>query len=157
MATGFAANGAKVYISSRSAKDCDETAKELNAAFPKSCTALPADLSKFSEVERLVKEVASREKCLHVLINNAGATWGAPLDEFPDDAWTKVLTLNVQRVFTLTQKCLPLLRAAAEAGGKQNGSYKDPARIINVRALLVSCRSATEEFTDRLSGGIIRT
>jgi NAD(P)-dependent dehydrogenase (short-subunit alcohol dehydrogenase family) len=80
----------------------------------------------------LVKELSSREKTLHVLINNAGATWGAPVDEYPDDAWTKVMTLNVQRVFTLTQKCLPLLRAAAEQGGKESGTYKDPARIINV-------------------------
>jgi short-subunit dehydrogenase len=132
IATGFVKNGAKVYITSRSAKDCDATAKELNAAVKGSCIALPADLQKVSEVDRLVKELSSREKHLHVLINNAGATWGAPLDEYPDDAWTKVMTLNVQRVFTLTQKCLPLLRAAAEAGGKERGAYKDPSRIINV-------------------------
>jgi NAD(P)-dependent dehydrogenase (short-subunit alcohol dehydrogenase family) len=133
IATGFVKNGAKVYISSRSAKDCDATAKELNGLVPDSTVALPADLSKASECTRLVKEVSSREKALHVLVNNAGATWGAPVDEYPDDAWTKVMTLNVQRVFTLTQGCLPLLRAAAEAGGKEHGTYTDPARIINVR------------------------
>ena len=51
-----------------------------------------------------------------------------------DDGFTKVLTLNLHRVFTLVQKCLPLLQAAAEQGGKseQGNSYKDPARIINV-------------------------
>ena len=53
-----------------------------------------------------------------------------------DEAWTKVLTLNLQRVFLLTQKCLPLLRAAAEAGGKTGEVYNDPARIINVRLLV---------------------
>ena len=53
-----------------------------------------------------------------------------------DEAWTKVLTLNLQRVFTMTQKCLPLLRAAAEQGGKTAGAYNDPARIINVSLLL---------------------
>jgi len=42
------------------------------------------------------------------------------------------LTLNLQRVFTLTQLCLPLLRAAAEGGGKVGGSFVDPARIINI-------------------------
>lgn len=52
---------------------------------------------------------------------------------FPQDsAFTKLLTLNAQRVFTLTQKCLPLLRAAAEQGGKDGDVYRDPARIINV-------------------------
>ena len=50
-----------------------------------------------------------------------------------DEAWTKLLTLNLQRVFLLTQKCLPLLRAAAEQGGKADGAYNNPARIINVR------------------------
>ena len=60
--------------------------------------------------------------------------WYATADGYfwQDDAFTKVLTLNLQRVFTLTQKCLPLLRAAAEQGGKSGNSYNDPGRIINV-------------------------
>ncbi|TFK56955.1 NAD-P-binding protein [Heliocybe sulcata] len=128
IATGFVKNGAKVYISSRSAKDCEATAKELNALGKGKCATIPADLQKAEEVERLVKELSATEKVLHVLVNNAGAAWGATIDEYPDAAWTKVLTLNLQRVFTLTQKCLPLLRAAAEAGEV----YNDPARIINI-------------------------
>jgi len=63
-------------------------------------------------------EISLKEKALHVLVNNAGAVWGDTIDNFPDAGFTKILTLNVQRVFTLTQKALPLLRAAAEAGGK---------------------------------------
>lgn len=51
-----------------------------------------------------------------------------------DSAWTKLLTLNLHRVFTLTQKCLPLLREAAKQGGIDGAAYKDPARIINVRS-----------------------
>ena len=43
-----------------------------------------------------------------------------------------MLTLNLHRVFTLTQKCLPLLRAGAKDGGKEGETYLDPARIINV-------------------------
>ncbi|KAI0691149.1 NAD-P-binding protein [Cerioporus squamosus] len=132
IATGFVKNGAKVYISSRSAKDCAATEKELNALGPGKCVALPADMQKLEEVERLVKELCAREKALHVLVNNAGAAWGDTLDEYPDAAWTKLLTLNLQRVFTLTQKSLPLLRAGAEQGGVDNGVYRDPARIINI-------------------------
>ena len=49
-----------------------------------------------------------------------------------DSAWTKLLTLNLQRVFTLTQKCLPLLKSAAEQGGMDGPAYKIPARVINV-------------------------
>ncbi|KAH8082464.1 hypothetical protein BXZ70DRAFT_959263 [Cristinia sonorae] len=132
IASGFIANGAKVYISARTAKACEETAKELNALGPGECVAIAADLSKLSEVERLVKEIAEKEKALHVLVNNAGAAWEESIDSFPDHAFTKVMTLNVQRVFNITQKCLPMLRAAAELGGKLGESYKDPARIINI-------------------------
>ncbi|KAF9029262.1 NAD-P-binding protein [Hymenopellis radicata] len=131
IATGFVKNGAKVYISSRSAKDCDATAAELNTLGSGTCVALPADLAKFDAVERLAKELASREKMVHVLVNNAGATWGETLDEFPDAAFTKVITLNLQRVFTLTQHMLPLLRVAAQTS-KSGESYSDPARIINI-------------------------
>ncbi|KAF8917666.1 NAD(P)-binding protein, partial [Mucidula mucida] len=139
IATGFVKNGAKVYISSRSAKDCDATAAELNTLGPGTCVALPADLAKYDAVEGLAKELATREKMVHVLVNNAGAAWGETLDEFPaslsdltsDAAFTKVITLNLQRVFTVTQKLLPLLRAAAETS-KSGVSYSDPARIINI-------------------------
>ncbi|KAH8120183.1 NAD-binding protein [Phellopilus nigrolimitatus] len=132
IAAGFVKNGAKVYISSRSAKDCDATSKELSEMGPGKCIAIPADMQKLSEVDRLVHEIGSRENALHVLVNNAGAAWGAGIDEYPDQAFTKLLTLNLQRVFNLTQKCLPLLRAAALAGGREGESWKDPARIINI-------------------------
>jgi len=64
---------------------------------------------------------------LHVLVNNSGATWGEPLAKYPDEAFTKLLTLNVQRVFTLTQKLLPML----EKGSKRDGV----GRVINVSHL----------------------
>ncbi|KDQ63419.1 hypothetical protein JAAARDRAFT_169229 [Jaapia argillacea MUCL 33604] len=132
IATGFVKNGATVYISSRSSSDCSSTSKELNALGPGKCIPIPADLQKISEVDKLVGELATKEKVLHVLVNNAGAAWGDGIDDYPDTAFTKLLTLNLQRVFSLTQKCLPLLRAAAEAGGKSDGAYIDPARIINI-------------------------
>ncbi|KAF9270064.1 NAD-P-binding protein [Marasmius fiardii PR-910] len=131
IAAGFVRNGAKVYISSRSAQDCETAASELNGLGPGTCIPLPADLQKLEEVERLAQELASRERVLDVLVNNAGAVWGAPVDQFPDSGFTKVMTLNVQRVFSLIQKVLPLLRAAAERT-KEGSTYKDPARIINI-------------------------
>lgn len=73
----------QVYISSRSAKDCEATAAELTALGHGVCIAIPADLQKLEEVERIAKELADREKKLHVLVNNAGAAWGASLEEFP--------------------------------------------------------------------------
>ncbi|KAF8592042.1 NAD(P)-binding protein [Ramaria rubella] len=135
IATGFVRNGCKVYISSRTAKECDTTANELSALGPGQCTSLPADLQKLEEVQRLVNELKSREKVLHVLVNNAGATWGDDVDEHPDSAFKKVLTLNVQRVFTVTQQCLPLLREAGLQGGMDGPSFRDPARVINIGSI----------------------
>lgn len=56
---------------------------ELNKLGPGKCFAIPADLQKVSEVERLVKELSDKEQALHVLVNNAGATWGASIDDYP--------------------------------------------------------------------------
>ncbi|KAK2461649.1 hypothetical protein APHAL10511_006112 [Amanita phalloides] len=131
IAAAFIQNGAKVYITSRKAQDLHSTANELNALGPGPCIPLPANLQDYDEVVRLSEELKSREAALHILVNNAGAAWNAPLDEFPDAAFTKVLTLNIQRVFTLTQLLLPLLRAAAVTSQRDH-VCEDPARIINI-------------------------
>ncbi|KAF2435561.1 short chain dehydrogenase/reductase family [Tothia fuscella] len=121
---GYVRNGAKVYISSRDAKACEEAAKELTSIGPGTAYAIPADFYKESECKKLADELKKREKALHVLVNNSGSNWGAPYDEYPDAAWVRVLTLNLQRVFTITQLLTPLL----EEAGKQG----QPARVINI-------------------------
>jgi NAD(P)-dependent dehydrogenase (short-subunit alcohol dehydrogenase family) len=124
IAAGFLANGAKVYISSRKADVCDATADRLAATFAASCTSLPSDLSQVDGVTGLAERIAERESHLDVLVNNAGASWGAPLDEFPELGWDKVMDTNVKGVFFLTQALLPLLGAAA--------TPDDPSRVINI-------------------------
>jgi len=125
IARGYAEHGARVYVSSRSADACAETAAELSKLG--TCTALPADLSQHAEVKRLAGELAAREPALHILVNNAGANWGAPIEEYPDAAWDKVLALNVKAIFHLTVALLPQLAAAA--------TPEDPARVINVGSI----------------------
>jgi NAD(P)-dependent dehydrogenase (short-subunit alcohol dehydrogenase family) len=125
IARGFVEAGAKVYISSRKKEVCDQVASELSAHG--TCLSLPADLSTEAEANRLAKELAAREAKLHILVNNAGANWGAPLAEFPDSAWDKVLALNVKSIFHLTRACLPLLEKAIGPG--------DPARVINIGSI----------------------
>jgi NAD(P)-dependent dehydrogenase (short-subunit alcohol dehydrogenase family) len=61
------------------------------------------------------------------LVNNAGANWGESIDSYPDSAFDKVLTLNLRRVFTLTQKLLPLLETA--------GTPSNPSRVINIGSI----------------------
>lgn len=125
IAAGFVDAGARVYISSRKAEVCSQVAADLSAAGQ--CVALPADLSAEEGCRRLAEEVADREDRLDVLVNNAGATWGAPLVEFDEKAWERVLALNVKGVFHLTKFLLPLLQASGTAG--------DPARVINIGSI----------------------
>ena len=125
IARGMVEAGAKVYISSRKAQVCEEVAVELSEVG--SCTALPADLSPEDECRRLAGALAEREPALHVLVNNAGATWGAPMADFDDAAWDRVLGLNVKGVFHLTRFLVPQLAAVA--------SHDDPARVINIGSI----------------------
>lgn len=120
---GLVAAGVKVYVSSRRAEACERLAAELSDAGGEA-VALPADLSRPQECRRLAEELAARESSLDILINNAGATWGAPLEEYPLDGWDKVMDVNVRGVFLLTQALLEPLRAAGDA--------QDPARVVNI-------------------------
>jgi NAD(P)-dependent dehydrogenase (short-subunit alcohol dehydrogenase family) len=125
IAEGYVRSGARVYISSRKADVCKQVASELSAIG--TCEALPADLSTEAECRRLADELATREDGVNILVNNAGATWGAPLAEFDDDAWNRALDLNVKAVFHLTKFLLPRLQAAA--------TPDDPARVINIGSI----------------------
>jgi NAD(P)-dependent dehydrogenase (short-subunit alcohol dehydrogenase family) len=125
IARGFVDAGAKVYISSRKAEVGDALAKELSKTG--SCTSLPADLSSEAECQRLAGEIAARESHLDVLVNNAGATWGAPMDEYDETAFERVLALNVKGVFHLTK----FLRTLLEA----NASSDSPSRVINIGSI----------------------
>ena len=111
MARAYVENGAKVYIAARKAATCDALAKELSAYGE--CISIPADLSRMEEIERLAKELSAREKKLDIIVNNAGASWGAPFDTFPETGWDKVMDLNVKSVFFMTQALVGLLEAAA--------------------------------------------
>ena len=122
IAEGYVANGVRTYISSRKAEACDATAERLSALGE--CVSIPADLSGLDGIKALVEQIKRREDKLDILVNNAGATWGEPLEEFPEHAWDKVMDINVKGPFFLTQALLPLLEASASA--------EDPARIINV-------------------------
>jgi len=125
IARGLLQAGARVYISSRKADACTEAAKELSEHGP--VHAIPADLSAEPECLRLATEVGEREQAVNVLVNNAGATWGAPLADYPAAAWDKVVDLNLKTPFFLTRAFLPLLEAA--------GTDEDPARIINIGSI----------------------
>jgi NAD(P)-dependent dehydrogenase (short-subunit alcohol dehydrogenase family) len=125
IARGFVESGAKVYISSRKADVCDALAAELSKSG--SCISLPADLSSEAECRRLADEITKHEDHLDVLVNNAGATWGAPMADYDEVAFERVLALNVKAIFHLTKFLRPLLEAV--------GTPERPARVINIGSI----------------------
>ncbi|KUH95151.1 3-oxoacyl-ACP reductase [Mycolicibacterium acapulense] len=122
MSRGLLQAGASVVISSRKADACERAQEELSRFGQ--VRAIPADLSRHDECLRLADEVTGGGDPVHILVNNAGATWGEPLESFPDSGWDKILNVNVKSPFWLVQAFLPALRAA--------GTADDPARIINL-------------------------
>jgi len=122
IARGLLDAGASVTISSRGEDACEKAQRELSPYGE--VVAVAADLSTEAECLRLA---ATIQAPLNILVNNAGATWGAPLQEFPESAWDKVLNLNLKSPFFLTRALLPQLTAAA--------TDDDPARVINIGSI----------------------
>ncbi|KAG9244159.1 hypothetical protein BJ878DRAFT_507488 [Calycina marina] len=126
-ASGFLQAGAsKVYITSRKAKACEEACATLNK-LPNlqpgaKAISVPADSAVPSGIEHLVKEVSKTTDHVDILFANAGATWGAPFDTHPDEAFAKVMDLNVKSVFTTIRLFAPLLQ--------KRGTIDDPSRVI---------------------------
>ena len=125
IAEGFVKNGVKTYITAR-----DEDRLDVAVAnFSKHgvCIGIRSDLSTLAGVKEFVRVINQHETMIHIVVNNAGATWGETIDTFPEKGWDKVMDLNVKSVFFLTQHLLPSLRKA--------GSYEDPARVVNIGSI----------------------
>jgi NAD(P)-dependent dehydrogenase (short-subunit alcohol dehydrogenase family) len=121
--------GARVLIASRKAEACETAANELNALGASgSAEGFAGDVGSEAGVAALAASVNARTDKLHVLVNNAGRTWGAPLGQFPHKAWESVMSVNVAGPFTLTQALFPLMEAAS--------SDHDPARVINIGSVM---------------------
>ena len=121
--------GAHVLIASRKGDVCRAVADELNAMDAHgSAEGFAGDIGNEAGITALVAEVSSRAQALHILVNNAGVSWGAPFGQFPYDAWDKVMSVNVAGIFDLTQKLLPVL--------KKSATDEDPARVVNIASVM---------------------
>jgi NAD(P)-dependent dehydrogenase (short-subunit alcohol dehydrogenase family) len=125
MAKGLLSNGARVVIASRSQEKCDMALSELSEFGE--CWSLATDVTVSQDRERLLQFVESKLGGLSILINNAGANWGAKLEDYPDEGFEKVINTNLSAVFSLTRDAVPLLAKSA---------FKDdPSRIINIGSM----------------------
>ncbi len=115
--------GAKILLTSRKAADLEEAAADLQAKGIDT-RWVAADASDVTQVHRVIDEAMQRIGHIDVLVNNAGATWGAPAEDHPLDAWDKVMNLNVRSMFLFSQ-----------AVGKACMLPRKSGRIINVASI----------------------
>lgn len=125
---GLAERGARVFTCSRKQASVDAVVGELTGK-GYDVAGCAADLSKLDDIVAVAAAVSAHfDGQLDVLVNNAGATWGASIDEYPEQGWDKVFDLNVKAMFFTSQKCLPMLR--------KTGSAPDSlSRIINIGSI----------------------
>jgi NAD(P)-dependent dehydrogenase (short-subunit alcohol dehydrogenase family) len=115
--------GAKVMLTSRKAADLEEAAADL-AARGIDARWIAADASRPEDIQRVVDETRQRLGEIDVLVNNAGATWGAPAEDHPLEAWDKVMNLNIRSLFVMSQ-----------AVGRASMIPRRRGRIVNVASI----------------------
>ena len=123
MAHALGEAGAKIMLSSRKAEDLEQAAAELQAAGI-DARWIAADCAKEADITRLADETLQRMGDVDILINNAGASWGAPAEDYPTAAWDKVMNLNVRGYFLLSQAIAKKSMIARRSG-----------RIINIASI----------------------
>ncbi|MFZ6644119.1 SDR family oxidoreductase [Undibacterium sp. TJN25] len=123
MAEALGEQGAKVVLSSRKQADLDEAVAHLKSRGIEA-SAIAADLSREEAIKPLVDEALKRLGHIDILINNAGATWGAPAEDHPVEAWDKVMNLNVRSIFLVSQEV-----------GKRSMIPRKQGRIINIASI----------------------
>lgn len=144
-ARALAANGAKVYITGRRAEKLKD-AELTDSASGGSIVGISMDVTNKDSIAAAAKAIGEKEKCVNLLVNNAGATSvnygkkGVPnrspeeisqrmweYQGFPE--WTSIYEVNVASIYFVSVAFIPLLCAARENGFKEAGS------IVNVSSL----------------------
>ncbi len=146
MAQGFLEAGAKrVYITARKAEACISAAEELSQYGE--CIAIPGDIATSEGLQNLVAQLISREQHIDVLVNNAGAGWGASFGQFPEKGWDKTMNINTKTPFFLIQALTPLL--------KINASAENTSSIINIGSIAGMVGNAVDNFSYAISKTVV--
>jgi len=158
MATqALAVNGAKVYIVGRTEEKLENVVKSHGQNIAGEIIPLTADITKKEEISRLVKEIESREKCLCILINNAGISGATQQTEAGSaeemkknlfdaenstfDDWCDTYRTNVPQLFFMTSAFLPLLQKATEH------QYGYSGTVINISSISGIVQSSQHHFS----------
>ena len=123
MAQALGEAGAKIMLSSRKAEDLEQAAAQLQGQGI-DARWIAADCAKEEDIRRLADDTLQRMGDVHILVNNAGASWGAPAEDHPVPAWDKVMNLNVRGYFILSQHIAKKSMIPAKHG-----------RIVNIASI----------------------
>lgn len=128
--------GAKVLIASRKAEVCEVAAKELSAIGL--CEGFGGSVQSEAGVAALAEEVRRRTGELHILVNNAGVSWGEPYENYPWKAFDRVMGVNVTGLFQLTRELTPMLKASASA--------QRPSTVVNIGSVMGTVTQAENAY-----------
>ncbi|NMF00598.1 SDR family oxidoreductase [Aneurinibacillus aneurinilyticus] len=103
IAQGYAEAGANLVLCSRRVESCEDTAERIIHEAGVQCLALPCDVREPQDVQRIVDQTLERFGNIDILVNNSGASWGAPVTDMPLEAWNKVMDINITGTFLMSQ------------------------------------------------------
>jgi len=157
----LAVNGAKVYIVGRTEEKLDKVAEVHGQGIAGQIIPIVGDVSTKEGVTKIVKEIESREKCLCILVNNAGIapnktkTTADSAEELRSnlfdpttvEEWTSVYATNVVGPYLLTTAFLPLLQKATELHYGYSGC------VINITSISGLVKISQGHFSYNASKG----
>jgi gluconate 5-dehydrogenase len=123
MSEGLGEMGARVAITARKKDELDEARAHLESMGIE-CLTVAGDLADFATIPGIVDKVISRWGRIDILVNNAGCNWAAPAEDYPDDGWRKVMSLNVDAQFFLTREV-----------GRRTMIPRKSGKIVNIASI----------------------
>ena len=123
MAMALGEMGAKVALTARKQHELDESRAELERAGIE-CHTVASDLAKFDTIPGVVSSVLERWGQIDILVNNAGCNWAAPAEDYPDEGWRKVMSLNIDAQFFLCREV-----------GKRTMLPRRSGKIVNIASI----------------------
>ena len=123
IAFAFASEGCSIVLTGRNEERLNRTLEEITARTSASVSVVAADITYSEQVRSLFKKILKIFGKLDVLVNNAGAFDGAPIEQVTDEQWHRVMGVNVNGVFYCTREAFPIMKA--QGGG----------RIINIGSI----------------------
>lgn len=143
IAEEYAKNGAKIVISDILQELADETAKEIKEKYNVETLAIKADVSKFEEVEELVKGTMDKFGSVDIIVNNAGITRDNLIMRMSQDEWNLVIDINLKGVFNCTKAVTrPMMKQRA-------------GKIINITSVVGQMGNAGQINYSASKAGVI--